>query len=391
MMLDEMAGQDDQTMNVPGTDVEAAAAPMTTPEVQMAAPETPGVPVTAPVVPEPTPAMPVAAPAMYEPTAAVTEVALDAPVIDGVQERGTAPVDKAAPVEGDSLDADDDGIFAAEFDAMFKARYVAALVSAGPSLAMEDRILQNLLDAQAGRDEALAAGEDPAEVAGSTGVIPAQHANKPDVQAAAAAAAHAATPAHLELVPNSPAEAASTTSLEDAATTLGGRASRFLRRLPNLVGPEHRTLQIAAAALAALLVVGVARGLTGVVTGGSSKTAAPEPPALVEMNEERSSLGAADTMGYMAAEESADWMPTACPNIDLSTGEHLVVVFGEKGRPEEVDPTVVGEFVETAKAYGSEGKLACEVFHIIAQSAGDGGLYAVSFVDDGAFYLARPL
>ena len=46
---------------------------------------------------------------------------------------------------------EDDGIYAAEFDRMFSARLRAALEVAGPSTAIEERVLQNLLAAQRAR------------------------------------------------------------------------------------------------------------------------------------------------------------------------------------------------------------------------------------------------
>ena len=98
----------------------------------------------------------------------------------------------------------------------------------------------------------------------------------------------------------------------------------------------------------------------------------------------------ADTV---AAQDAADSVSPAVayPFVSLKKGDVLKIVTSD-GTPTVVEATAVGEFVEEAVAHAgvkSGDHVSCEVYHLIAQSDEDNGLYVVHYGVDGAFYLAR--
>lgn len=346
------------------------------------------------------------------------------------------PSDVAVPEGFDELTSSfdagaEDGVYAAEFDLMFRPRLVAALNAAGPSTAMADRVLQNLLAAQregsatgahfgsgAGNgglaneavQNAVATAPSAAMLSADAGFAAAApetayaepaHMTSEDM-ASEAAFAEGQAPAHLVLEPSAPQVAAP--ALQDdftgGASAAGdpGQQSRSLSYLQRIRGGlsiferDRRTLSIAATVLGAIIVVGVARAVVGAMFGGHpSSAAAPTLQASGEQaNDARvETVDEAEEVAAESAADTGDWQALACPSVDLSSGETLELVIGEHG-PEKVDPTAVGEFVEPGRAYGSEDELPCDIYRLIVQSEGDGALYAISYADDGSFYLARP-
>ena len=94
-----------------------------------------------------------------------------------------------------------------------------------------------------------------------------------------------------------------------------------------------------------------------------------------------------------ATEETAESVSPAVayPVISLKKGDVLTIVTAD-GVPTSVEATSVGEFVEEAVAHAgvkAGNHIACEVYHLIAQSDEDNGLFVVRYSADGAFYLAR--
>lgn len=342
--------------------------------------------------------------------------------------------------EAPAGDPDDDGIYAAEFDRAFGELYVMALEASGPSTVMEDRVLKNLLDAQARRAQGAATGEarDAREgVRGATGEPFATYADPVVVSAlepddsgflATGVPQHSSgqdlleAPVHLGRVPaDAPSsmgpqgQVAHVGELDEPMTASAAApdlrlvppdgqvqgfaptatdatpaaAPPFVQRMLKLVAHEQRTLSIAVAALMGLIVIGIAQGLASVLGGGTAPTSTLSAQKADMAFEAEENDAAAPAYAGEAAEEDGTRLAILCPLIELGDGRTFEIVMVD-GSPEKVDQTVVGEFEGVGVASGDEDDYPCEVFRLIAQSEGEGELYVVSYVDDGTFFIARP-
>lgn len=331
--------------------------------------------------------------------------------------------DENMPLDGvdyepELLDVEDDESFETAFDEMMSVRLRVALDAAGPSEATEDRILAAILAARGDLgDTAMAASSlavDEMEPAGLSvqdaspelALAPAPASEMEAVQQMALAAEQEGEPEEPEpaVEPQPRRGVAETSDLTDDLLQLNQGRKKPLRY-------RYFAIGIAACICLALAVVTISRMGNGVSYRGDSMTAkseeALESEAVADADgamptaSESGAAGAPEVVGE--AEEAAEYdaaVPTeevretggalTHPEVTLSDGTTLVIVFGGE-EPEAVDPTAVGEFVEEAVAYGSDlddGGVPCEVYRLIAQSDEDGALYAVRYVNDGAFFLA---
>lgn len=185
---------------------------------------------------------------------------------------------------------------------------------------------------------------------------------------------------------------------------------------PATLVASEKTEQVATDAAPADAVASEAEGSAPTEAASPEGEAAPEASAAVDASAAPEATAGAEAAASEAVEETADKgaaadadeavetdavaaqdatdsvsPAVAYPFVSLKKGDVLKIVTSE-GAPTVVEATAVGEFVEEAVAHAgvkSGEHVSCEVYHLIAQSDEDNGLYVVHYGVDGAFYLAR--